>query len=240
MAGLGTIINAALIITGGIIGIIFRHSMTHKLQETLMKANAVAVIFIGISGALAKMLTINNGVIETQGALMMIISLAFGAIIGELIDLEHKIEQFGEYLKKRTGNAKDRSFTNAFVTASLTVCIGAMAIVGAIEDGLYGDHSILIAKGILDFIIIMIMTASLGKGALFSFIPVGIFQGLVTIAASFAEKIATPAAMNNLSLVGSILIFCVGVNLIWENTIRVGNVLPAIFIAFALAFCHYF
>ena len=140
-------------------------------------------------------------------------------------------EKFGQWLKLKTGSSRDSRFVNAFVTASLTVCIGAMAVVGAIQDGITGDWSILATKAILDFIIIMVMTCSLGKGCIFSAIPVLIFQGLITALASLLKPIMTDLAINYLSLVGSILIFCVGLNLVWGKKIKVANMLPAIVLA---------
>jgi hypothetical protein len=168
--------------------------------------------------------------------MMMIGSLAIGALIGEFLDLDRRIEQFGQWLKVKTGNSGDQSFVNAFVTASLTVCIGAMAIVGAIQDGIFGDYSTLAAKAVLDLIIIMVMTASLGKGCMFSAIPVAMLQGGVTILARWIEPLMTTAALSNLSFVGAVLIFCVGLNLIWKNTIRVANLLPSVVIAVVFAF----
>ena len=165
----------------------------------------------------------------------MIAALGIGAVVGEFIDLEGKIEKFGEWLKRKTGNSGDAGFVGAFVTASLTVCIGAMAIVGSIEDGAAGNHSILFAKAVLDMVIIMVMAASLGKGCIFSAIPVGILQGTVTALAVLIRPYITDAAMNNLSLVGSVLIFCVGVNLFWGKKIRVANLLPSLIIAAAWA-----
>ena len=197
-----------------------------------MMANAVAVLFIGIAGALQCMYVIaEDGRLGTSGTMMMIASLAIGALAGELIDLEGKIERFGVWLRDKTGNSGDKGFVNAFVTASLTVCVGAMAVVGSIEDGAVGDHSILFAKAVLDLIIIMVMSASLGKGCMFSAIPVGLFQGSVTALAVLIRPYITDAAMNNLSLVGSILIFCVGVNLFWGKKIRVANLLPSLVVA---------
>ena len=232
MPGLGTIINVVFIIAGGLAGLLFGSKLSDRSRETLLLANAVAVLFIGISGALQQMYVLTeNGRLETTGTMMMIASLAIGAVIGEWIDLEGKIERFGEWLKAKTGNSSDAGFVGAFVTASLTVCIGAMAVVGSIEDGAVGDHSILFAKAILDLIIIMVMTASLGKGCIFSAIPVGLFQGTVTALAILIRPYITDHAMNYLSLVGSVLIFCVGVNLFWGKKIRVANLLPALVIA---------
>ena len=145
-------------------------------------------------------------------------------------------EDFGQWLKKKTGNAKDKGFVEAFVTASLTVCIGAMAIVGSIQDGLSGDYSVLATKAVLDFIIIMVMSCSMGRGAAFSAIPVAIFQGGITALAGLVRPVMTEAALNNLSMVGNVLILCVGINLIWGKKIRVANLLPSILIAVAAAF----
>ena len=232
---MGTLINAVLIILGGLLGSLLGKKLNTQFQNTLMLANAVAVLFIGMGGALSKMLTVTGTggsyALETQGTMMVIISLAAGAVIGEFLKIEERVSAFGEWLKLKTGNAKDASFVNAFVTASLTVCVGAMAVIGSIQDGIQGDSSILIAKGILDFVIILVMASSLGKGALFSFIPVAVFQGVITLLAKAISPYVTAAAMDNLSYVGSILIFCVGVNLIWPKKIKVANLLPALVIA---------
>lgn len=232
MFGLGTIINCSAIIIAGIAGMVFGNHLKESMQNTLMKADGVAVIFIGIAGGLSKMLVIKSGSIETTGTMMMmIISLSFGAVIGELLDLDGKMTHFGEWLKIKIGNAKDHKFVDGFVTASLTVCIGAMAVVGSIEDGVHGNHSILFAKAILDFVIILVMSATLGKGCLFAFVPVGLFQGIITLLSSMISPYITASAMSALSFIGSILIFCVGVNLVFDTKIRVANLLPALIVA---------
>lgn len=230
MFGLGTIINCSAIIIAGIAGMVFGNHLKESMQNTLMKADGVAVIFIGIAGALSKMLVIKGGTIDTKGT-MMIISLSLGAIAGEMLDLDGKMIHFGEWLKIKTGNAKDHKFVDGFVTASLTVCIGAMAVVGSIEDGVHGNHSILFAKAILDFVIILVMSATLGKGCLFAFVPVGLFQGIITLLSSMISPYITASAMSALSFIGSILIFCVGVNLVFDTKIRVANLLPALIVA---------
>ena len=182
------------------------------------------------------MLTIRDGAVTSGQAMLVTVCLALGTLVGEIINIEGLFERFGEWLKVKTGNAKDKDFVNAFVTASLTVCIGAMAIVGAIQDGIFGDWSILATKTVLDFIIIMVMTCSLGKGCAFSAIPVLILEGLVTVFASLLKPVLPDLALNNLSLIGSILIFCVGLNLVWGKKVRVANMLPAIVFAIAAAF----
>ena len=210
---------------------VFGKKIPERMQETLLKVNGTAVLFIGIGGAMSKMLTIKDGVVNTQGSMMMIGSLAIGTVAGELLDLDGWMHRFGVCLQKKTGNGSDSHFIEGFVSASLTVCIGAMAIVGAIADGIDGNHSVLFAKAVLDLIIVMVMSASLGKGCLFSFVPVVILQGSVTLLAKLIAPLITTAALDHISYVGSVLIFCVGVNLVFDSKIRVANILPAILVA---------
>ena len=236
MFGLGTLINCAAIVAGGLLGALFGKLLKEKHRDALGKICGVAVLFIGITGALEGMLTVEGGAITSGGGMLLVISLAVGGLIGELLDIEGGFERFGEWLKRKTGNAKDKQFVEGFVTASLTVCIGAMAIVGALKDGLEGDVSVLVTKAVLDFIIVLALTGTLGKGCGFSALPVAILQGSVTALSVVVKPIMTEAALANLSTVGSVLIFCVGVNLVWGKTIRVANLLPSILIAAAMAF----
>ena len=236
MFGIGTIINCLAILAGGLCGILFGKFVKSRMQDGLTKTCGVSVLFIGIAGALEKMLNIEGTSLTSQGTMLVVGCLALGTLLGELLNIEAAFERFGAWLKQKTGNAKDGGFVDAFVSASFTVCIGAMAIVGAIEDGISGNWSILAAKAVLDLIIIMIMTCAMGKGCIFSAIPVGILQGSVTLLAKLLEPLMTAAALWNLSMIGSILIFCVGVNLIWGKTLRVANMLPAVLFAIIAAF----
>ena len=236
MYGLGTIINTAAIVAGGAGGALFGRFLKENVQDTLTKVCGVSTLFIAITGALEKMLTVENGAIVSHGAMLVIGCLTIGAVIGELLNLEGAFERFGEWLKQKTGNARDKRFVDAFVTASLTVCIGAMAIVGSIEDGISGDYSILATKAVLDFIIIMVMSCSMGRGAIFSAIPVAILQGSITVLAGLLRPVMTVGALANLSMVGNVLIFCVGINLIWDKKVRVANLLPSIVAAVIAAF----
>ena len=236
MYGLGTIINTAAIVAGGAGGALFGRFLKENVQDTLTRVCGVSTLFIAITGALEQRLTIENGGIVSGGGMLVILCLAIGAVIGELLNLEGAFERFGEWLKRKTGNAKDKRFVDAFVTASLTVCIGAMAIVGSIEDGITGDYSILATKAVLDFIIIMVMSCSMGRGAVFSAIPVAILQGSITALAGLVRPLMTEGALNNVSMVGNVLIFCVGINLVWGKKVRVANLLPAIVFAVIAAF----
>lgn len=238
MPGLGTLINVGLLVAGGLLGLAGGRFITPRIQDTLMKASGLCVLFIGLAGTMEQMLVIQAGKLSATGTTMLIVSFALGSLIGEFLDIESAIERLGEWLKRRTGSSDDVGFTNAFVSASLTVCIGAMAIVGSIQDGLLGDWSTLALKGALDCIIVCTMTASLGRGCIFSALPVAIFQGSITLFAGALAPLMTKAALADLSLVGSMLIFCVGVNLIRPNTFRTANMLPAVVVAvvYALTF----
>lgn len=236
MIGLGAIVNTAAVVAGGVGGALFGKLLKERHRDTLTMACGVSTLFIGISGALQGMLSISNGSITGGHSMLVVICLVLGGLIGEILNIENWFERFGEWLKRKTGNAKDKEFVNAFVTASLTVCIGAMAVVGSIQDGLTGDASTLMTKSVLDFIIIIVMTGSMGKGCAFSAIPILLLEGGMTLLAGLIKPIMTDAALFNLSLVGSVLIFCVGLNLIWGRKVKVANLLPAIIFAVAAAF----
>lgn len=236
MIGLGTLINSAAILVGGVIGLCGGAFMKERHQDAMQSACGISVLFIGTAGAMEKMLTVNDGVITSGQSMLITICLVLGAFLGEIINIEGAFERFGEWLKKKTNNTSDAEFVNAFVTASLTVSIGAMAIVGSLQDGIFGDWSILATKGVLDLIIILVMTCSMGKGCIFSAIPVFVFEGTMTLLAVFIKPYMTELALNYIALVGSILIFCVGLNLLRQKQLRVANMLPAILLAFAAAF----
>lgn len=236
MTGLGTIINSVAIVAGGLAGHFTGKLFRRDQQEAVNKACGISVLFIAIAGAMQGMLRIDNGKILSGRSMLVVLCLALGTVIGELIGIERGFERFGEWLKVKSGNSGDNQFVTAFVTASLTVCIGAMAIVGAIQDGISGDYSTLAVKAVLDLIIIAVMTSSLGKGCVFSAIPVFLFEGAVTLLARLISPIMTETAIAYLSLVGSVLIFCVGLNLVWGKKVRVANMLPAVLFAVLSAY----
>ncbi len=177
MAGIGTIVNVMAIIAGGLCGLVTRRFLEERYQETIMKATGFAIIVMALGSTLSQMLVVKiaeagdklTGSLDTQGTIMMILSLVLGALLGEWINLDRWFERFGAWLRDRSGNQEDRRFIDGFVSASLTVCVGAMAVIGSLEDGIRQDPQMLYAKAILDLIIIMIMTASLGKGWIVQF-----------------------------------------------------------------------
>ena len=237
MPGLGTIINTLAIVAGGLLGLLFKNLLTERIETMLVKTLGVCVLFIGTGGTLSQMLRVTEtGALETSGTMMLIVCFVLGSALGELLDLEGKFERFGVWLREKTHNESDTGFLSAFINASLTVCIGAMAIVGAIQDALTGDISLLCAKAALDAVFILVMTASMGKGCIFSAIPVAILQGVVTVLARVIAPVLTDAAIANLSYTGSVMIFCVGLNLVWGKTIKVANMLPTLIFAAIYAF----
>lgn len=221
MVGIGTLIDVSLTFTGGICGILFGRFMTKHLQDSLMKSTAVAVIFIGLAGALSGMLSIVDGKLVSGQTAMIVISLVLGSLVGELLNIEFQVERFGEWLKYSTGSNGDSTFVDGFVAASLATSIGAMGVVGAVRDGVGGDWSMLALKGAIDALLVCTMTVSMGKGCLFAIIPILIIEGSLTCLARLIEPI---------------LIFCVGINLIWEHTFRVANYMPAMLFAVIAAF----
>lgn len=236
MRGLGTVINVALLIFGGLCGLLFGKKLNERIKDTLLSVNAIAIMMLAVGGVMQNMLSLSDGKLSTGGTVMMIVSLTLGGLIGETININALVDKFGEWLRIKSHSTGDDSFVSAFVSASCTVCIGAMAVIGSINDGVSGDCSVLITKAILDAVIICVMTASQGKGCIFSAVPVAIFQGVITIIAVFVGGFMTDLALSYLSYVGNVLIFCVGLNLIRKKQIRVANLLPSLVIAVAWGF----
>ena len=224
----GTLINTASIIASGLIGIFFGRFMKERYRDTVLAACGVCIMFIGIAGAMEGMLSISDGKIVSGQSMLVVACYAIGALIGEIIDFENIFERFGEWLKAKSGSSGDSGFVDAFVTASLTVCVGAMGIMGSIEDGINGDYSILAVKAMIDFVLILVMTGSMGKGCAFSAIPVFLCEGTMTLLASCLKPFMTELALSYISMIGSIMIFCIGMNLVFGKRIRVANLLPAL------------
>lgn len=230
MTGLGTVINAAAVVAGGLLGLKLKNGIKQNLQDIMMQACGVATIFIGGSGALSKMLVFQDGKFETQGTMLLIFSLVLGSLLGEWIDIEKKMDVLGEKIKKAVKAENDNLFVEGFVNVSLIICVGAMAIVGAIQDGVSGDYSLLTAKAILDFVIVVVFAAAYGVGVVFSAVPIFVYQGTITLAAAFLGSFVSDAIVSDLSFIGSALIFCVGVNIGFGKKFKVGNMLPALIV----------
>ncbi len=230
MTGLGTIVNVASVIAAGAIGVLVKGGIKERFQTTIMGVLGISTMFIGASGALQEMFSVDNGKISTQGTMLLVLSLIIGAVIGELFNIESRLEKVGEWLKEKIKAKNDNKFVDAFVNSTLVICIGAMAIVGSLQDGLTGDHSTLFVKAALDFPIILIFASTLGIGAIFSAIPLGLYQGAITLCAGLIAPYLSDNLISNLTLVGSAMIFAIGVNLAFGKKFKVGNILPGLLV----------
>ena len=230
MKGLGTLVNVLAVLAGSGLGMLIKTGLKRRFRDILMQACGIATIFLGISGALAGLLKVENGAVSTQNTMLLIFSLVLGGLVGEALNIEAGMEALGERLKRLVRDKSDSRFVDGFVTASLVICVGAMAIVGSIQDGLTGDHTLLFSKSLLDFVIVMVFAATFGLGVMFSALPLGILQGGITLAAALVAGFLSEALISDLSCVGSVLIFCVGLNVAFNAKIRVGNLLPALLV----------
>lgn len=215
---LGTIVNAVAIIIGGSIGTLFGNKFTERYSEIITQAISLSVVLVGLLSA-----------IKTENILLLILSMAIGSLIGEFINIEKRLHKLGDGLQKRLAS-EGHNIAEGFVMATLIFCIGSMAILGSIESGVKGDHTTLFAKAILDGVFSMVFASSLGIGVAFSAISVFVYQGLITLLSGQASSILTLATINELSAVGGLLIMTIGLNTMKVTKIRVGNMLPAVFI----------
>lgn len=222
---LGTIVNSLAIIGGCLVGLIVKGRLTEKVSTTIMNGLALCVLYIGISGAL-----------KGQDTLQIIICIAIGALVGEIIDFDKRLNDLGNIIEEKINNNKKNnsnekiSVSEGFVTSSLLFCVGAMAVVGSLESGLRGDHSTLFAKSILDGVSSIIFSSSLGIGVMLSSVAILIYQGSITLLAGGLSTVLTETVISNMSAVGSLLIVGLGFNMLGVSKIKVANLLPAIFI----------
>lgn len=217
---LGTIVNCIAIFVGCIVGLFIKGKMTTKISNTIMSGLALCVLYIGISGAL-----------KGEDTIQIIICIAVGALIGEIVDIDKRLVKLGEFFEKKVKKKGDTvSVSEGFVTSSLLFCVGAMAVVGSLESGLKGNHTTLFAKSILDGISSIIFASTLGIGVMLSILSVLIYQGTITLAAGLLSGILSTAVVTNMSAVGSLLIIGLGLNMLEVTKIKVANLLPAVFI----------
>lgn len=238
----GSIVNALAILAGSVAGMLLTWLAKHfsavlpagsarlgeRLQTIIMQGVALCVMYLGISGCL-----------EGQNSLIAILSMVIGAVIGELLDLDRRMRTLGDWVQKKTerlvrSDSGAPSISEGFVTASLLFCVGAMAIVGALQDGLTGDHSTLFAKSLLDGISSIVFGASLGLGVSFSAVAVLLYQGLIALLSSFLAPLLGDAVIAEMTCVGSLLIVALSLNMLGLTKIKVMNLVPAIFLPIGL------
>ncbi len=232
MIGLGTLVNMGAILLGASVGSLLQGVLRERFQVTIMNGLGLAVMFIGISGALQGIFVVEGNGLETANIMLMIASLAIGGFLGEWIDIETRLERLGEKLKARlkVKGEKGKNFVDGFVSSSLLFCVGAMAIIGSLNDGLSGDATMLYAKAVIDGTTAIFFASTLGVGVFFSILPLGLYQGLITISARYIEPFLGDVLISEISLIGSVLIFGIGINMLFGKKIKVGNLLPAVLV----------
>ena len=231
MTGIGTIANMAAIAAGSFLGILFKGGLKERYQKTITQGVGLCNIIVGLSGVFSQLFKVEGNRLEAGGTMLMIFSLVLGGLLGEWINIEKRMERLGEGIKQlfriKNGNS---NFTEGFVSASLLFCVGAMAIVGSLNDGLSKDPSLLYAKAVMDGTLAVVFASTFGIGVAFSALSVGLYQGMITAAAGLVAPFLDQQLIGELSMVGSVLIVGIGLNLSLGQNIKVGNLLPALLI----------
>lgn len=229
---LGTIINTLAIILGSLVGLFIKGGISNKISDTIMKGIALCVFYIGVSGSL-----------KGENTLITIICIAVGSLIGEYIDIDKRLKSLGNFIELKVSSktkisssleTSKFSISKAFVSSSLLFCVGAMAIVGSLESGLLKDYDTLLAKSVLDGISAIIFSATLGIGVIFSSIAVFIYQGTITLCASFLSSLLSQAVITSMTAIGSLLIIGLSFDMLGISKIKVSNMLPSVFLPILL------
>lgn len=227
---MGTLINALLILVGGVIGLVFKKAVSSQMEFSVHKATGVAVLVIGVCGVLSAMLkTGPEGKVSSSGELLLVVSLTLGTFLGELLKLEERLNKGCKWIENKF---KMSNFATGFITSTMIYCVGAMAIVGSINDGLLGDSSTLVTKGILDGVTSVVLAASLGYGVLFSVIPILLYQGGMTLLAGLLDNVLKGELLDNICMVGYALVMCIGINFLYngDKKIKTVNMLPSLLV----------
>lgn len=233
IVGIGTIVNMITVAAGSLLGIFCKQLINDKLRDGITSALSLAVLSIGILGVVSNSMTVSNNSLSSEHILLMILSLAVGSFIGTLADIEKRLDDLGMFFQKKlTKNDSGSTFAEGFVVASLLFCVGSMAIVGSLNDGISHDPNILFAKSILDGIMAIVFASTLGIGTMLSCLSILVYQGAITLCASFAAPYLTDAVIAQMGFIGNILIIGIGFNFVYKPKFKVGNMLPAIFIPF--------
>ena len=221
---IGTLINVAAILVGSALGLLLKRSFRQSMADVVMQGLGLCVVLIGLSGAL-----------KTGNVLLMILSVVVGGVLGSAIGINKRLTQLGEFAQRKLVRNADQggsTFAQAFVTASLVFCVGAMAVVGALDSGIRGDHSTLIAKSALDGVASVVFAGALGPGVMLSALPVLIYQGAIALLGNLIAPLLSDIVVQEMSAVGGLLIVGIGLNMLLKSEIKVADLLPAIFIPF--------
>lgn len=226
----GTIVNVITVIIGGFIGILLKKNIKSEIMDNVMKAEGVAVLIIGMNGVLTNMLSVGEeGKIIDNGGLVLLISLALGDFIGEVLKIDDRLNGLGTWVEKKV---RSDGFSKGFVSAFVIFCVGSMSIIGAVNDGLSGDSSVLLVKSTLDFITAMVLASTMGIGVVFACVPLFAYQGMISLFASYIKPVieSSPEMMIQFLMVGYAIIMCIGINFIAGPKIKTANLLPALLV----------
>ena len=226
----GTLVNVIAVIVGGTIGILLKKGIRSEIMESVMKAEGIAVLIIGMNGVLTNMLSVGeNGKITENGGLLLLISLALGTFFGEIIKLDDRINGIGKTIESKV---KSDGFSKGFVSAFVIFCVGSMSIIGSVNDGLSGDTEVLFVKSALDFITAAVLASTMGIGVVFACVPLFVYQGGISLFASQIKPLieSCPDMLTQFSMVGYAIIMCIGVNFIAGTKIKTANLLPAMIV----------
>ena len=224
----GTLVNVIAVIVGGALGCILKKGIKKSIEESLYKALGLAVLIIGLNGVISNMMSVSSsGTISSRNDLLMVISLAVGTLIGEWGSLDRRVESFSNIVENKFSI---NGFSEGFISASTIFCVGAMAIIGSINDGVLHDSSVLYTKSMLDFTVAMVLASTFGVGVVFSAIPVLIYQGGITLFASYLQGYLVGELLCQVCMVGYCLVMVIGINFIFNTKIKTVNMLPAILI----------
>ncbi|MDD3191171.1 MAG: DUF554 domain-containing protein [Bacilli bacterium] len=223
---LGTIVNVIGITVGALLGLLFKSKIKENLIDALLKAIGIVVFVIGIIGVVSNMVYIDGGAIRTRYELLLLIAIALGTLTGEALKLDTRLNQFGKWIEKKFNT---NQFSEGFITASLIFCVGAMAIIGSVESAL-GEHTTLYLKAAIDAITALVLASTLGFGVIFSGITVFLYQGLITAIAWIFGDVMSTEFIQSFSMVGYVLVACIGLNFIRQEKLKLANMLPALLI----------
>ena len=231
MPGTGTIVNVILVLIGSAVGLLLKKAIPERLKTSMVQALALATMTIGLTGIITAACTMkDDGTLTSNYIIMMVICMAVGTFIGELINIDKRLDNMGKFFEKKFASEENSTFAQGFVTASLVFCVGSMAILGSLNDGILRDPTILITKSLLDMIMSVVFASTLGIGVMFSVITVTLYQGLITLCASLLSPFLTGEVIAQMSFVGSILIMGIGLNFLYQPKLKLANMLPAMFL----------
>lgn len=217
---LGVLANTIAVLIGSAVGLLFKKGIPEKYSNAVMTGIALCTVYIGVSGSL-----------KGENTIVLIVSMALGAVAGTLLDLDGGLNRLGQYVEKKFNKGGTGKIAQGFITASLLFCVGAMTIVGSLTAGLTGDNEMLYTKSVLDLISASMLSVSLGIGVMFSAVFVLVFQGAIALMAGFLEPVLTTAAINEIICAGSLMILALGLNMLGITKIKVANYLPALVFA---------